>query len=238
MELSADEQSKPTAPQSTRPAKRDFSGLSLKDAMRYTGQTDFLPWHIAAAPREPSAFLLEAFRRFEIFDLIGSEMAKLLLIDSLFTDIAPYFPRLRIWKGEALDSPLLSGIADYLVAPRRAYMETPILCAVEAKKDDFEQGAAQCVAEMVACRAINRDAGYTVDIHGIVSNGEGWQFYRLAQSGDVYKTELYTLLSLPPLLGALHHILAACDRNIPADFVPVNRSAFADSDAASSPRTS
>ena len=91
---------------------------------------------------------------------------------------------------------------------------------------------------MIVCRAINRDAGYAVDIHGIVSNGQGWEFYRLAQSGEVYQTALYTMQSLPPLLGTLHFVLAACDRNIPADFVPVNRSAFLDSIAASHPRTS
>ena len=43
----------------------------------------------------------------------------------------------------------------------------------EAKKDDFEKGAAQCVAEMVVCRETNTTDGHFIDVHGIVSNGQG-----------------------------------------------------------------
>ena len=50
----------------------------------------------------------------------------------------------------------LSGIADYFVAKRSALgrnvLEQPILVIAEAKRDDFEQGWAQCLAEMIAAQ--------------------------------------------------------------------------------------
>jgi hypothetical protein len=42
-----------------------------------------------------------------------------------------------------LSTDTLTGKADYVMAPHRAYLETPLLCVAEAKKDDFERGAAQ-----------------------------------------------------------------------------------------------
>ena len=215
MELSADEQNEPPAMPPVVRVKRNFSGLSLKDAMNAIGQSNLVPWQIVAEPRPPSAFLTEALTRFDAFDLTNSEAAKRLLIDILFTETLPQFPRLRAWKGEPLDSETLTGVADLLVAPKRAFVETPLLCAVEAEKDDFEQGRAQCIGEMAAARANNEHDGYRVDVYGAVSNGQTWQFYRLEHSGAVHETGAYTLQYLPELLAELHYVCAACDRNVP-----------------------
>lgn len=217
MELSADEQAEPE-PQfkpSTRET-RNFFNLSLKDAMGYAGETDFLRWQIEAEPRPASAFLTEALQRFDSFNLTSSEAAKLLLIDILLTETVPQFPRLRVWKETPLESENLTGIADYLVAPKCAFVDTPLLCTiVEAKRDDFAQGMAQCVGEMAACRAINEQDGYTNDVYGIVSNGQAWEFYRLAYIGGISRSEFYPNRDLPILLAALHHICAAGERNVP-----------------------
>ncbi len=89
MELFGDQDAPESAakPNATR-AKRNFSGLSLRDAMGYVGQTDFVDWQIDVAPRPPSAFLTEALTRFDAFSLTNSEAAKLLLIDILFRNPA------------------------------------------------------------------------------------------------------------------------------------------------------
>ncbi len=92
----------------------------------------------------------------------------------------------------------------------------PLLCAAEAKRDDFEQGRAQCIGEMAACRAVNETDGYRLDVYGAVSNGQTWQFYRLEYAGTIHETGAYTLRVLPELLAALHYVCAACDANIPA----------------------
>ena len=104
---------------------------------------------------------------------------------------------------------------DYLVAPRRAYVKTPLLCAIKAKRDDFEAGERQCIAEMAVCRDNNIRDGHDTEIHGIVSNGQGWVFYRLTRLPEVWVSGLFTMNDLPKLLGALNHVCAACAANIP-----------------------
>ncbi len=192
--------------------KRNFADLTLKDVMLLLQQQNFVPWQITAPPRPPSDYLRETFSRLRVFDLTNSEAAKLLLIDALFVEIVPNHPPLKIWKAALLESDTLVGVADYLIAPKRAYMATPLLCVTEAKRDDFEQGRVQCVAEMHACQWNNRQEGAATDVFGIVSNGQVWQFYKLALAGEIYETGLYTVDSLPDLLGALDYVCAECAR--------------------------
>ncbi|GAB4463105.1 MAG: hypothetical protein OHK0029_31200 [Armatimonadaceae bacterium] len=194
--------------------KHSFTGLSLKEVMILLGQTDFQTWQIDAPPRPPSPFLQEALKRFDSFNLTNSEAAKVLLIDAIFIEVVPAFPKLRVWKAASLESDRLIGVADYLIAPKRAYLATPLLCAVEAKRDDFEQGRAQCLAEMAACRWNNEQENRAVDVYGVVSNGQSWQFYRLAQAGDVSESGVFTIHFLPELLGVLHYLCAACEQQI------------------------
>ena len=201
--------------------KYNFADLTLKDVMQMLHQLDFTPWQLAAPPRLPSDFLQEALRRFDAFNLTNSEAAKLLLIDALFAEIVPLHPNLRVWKAAPLESDTLTGVADYLIAPKRAYLATPLLCVTEAKRDDFDAGQVQCIAEMAACQWNNRQEGHDVDVYGVVSNGQGWVFYRLTVAGEVFQTELYALRDLPELLGALDHVISACARNVPSSTNPL-----------------
>jgi hypothetical protein len=194
--------------------KRNFSSITLKEAMILLNQADFQVWHIEALPRPPSLYLQETMTRLDAFDLTNSEAAKVLLIDALLVEVVPSYPKLRVWKAAPLESDTLVGIADYLIAPKRAYLGTPVLCAVEAKRDDFEQGRAQCIAEMSACQWNNRQEGHAINVFGIVSNGQSWQFFRLTTDSAVFQTEVYTTQFLPELLGALHFICQACSDNI------------------------
>lgn len=146
------------------------------------------------------------------FDLVGSEPAKVLLIDTLLSEVVPHYSQLKVWKGESLETGTVGGITDYLIAPRRAYVDTPLLCAIEAKRDDFEAG---CIAEMAVCQQNNARDGHAMTIHGIVSNGQGWVFYRLTRTPEVFVSGLFSTNDLPKLLGALDHVCAACAANVP-----------------------
>ena len=136
-------------------------------------------------------------------------------MDNLFGEIVPNYPQLKVWKAAALETDTLRGVADYLITPKRVYIATPLLCVSEAKRDDFEQGRAQCVAEMAACVWKNRQKNHAPDIFGIVSNGQDWQFYKLTQNSQVYETQLYPMRNLPELLGALDAVIASCAQNVP-----------------------
>ena len=195
--------------------KRNFSGMKLRDAMALIGRDEFTEWKLDAPPRPPSAVLLELLQRFKYFDTVGTEAAKLLLADALLGEIIPSHLTLKVWKGEALESPTLTGFADYLITPRFAFVKTPLLCAAEAKRDNFVKGRTQCVAEMAACREANQADGYDPDIFGFVTNGQTWQFYQLTIAGEILETAEYSLNYLPELLGALDYICGECAKRVP-----------------------
>ena len=196
-------------------ARRQFSGLRLKEAMELVPARDLTRWDLRVTDRAPSDVLLATIERYEVFDLFGSEAAKILLIDTVLAEIVSGYKRLKIWKDEPLEVGNVSGFADYLIAPRRAYIETPLLCAIEAKLDNFTQGETQCIAEMAACRDNNAREGHDLEVHGIVSNGQVWVFYRLTRKPEVWVSGAFTMNDLPTLLGALDHVIAACADNIP-----------------------
>ena len=195
--------------------KRKDSGFTLREAMQLIPAENLTPWTLNVSPRPQSDFLRESMRRLESFDLMSSEAAKTLLIDELLQEIVPNHARLKVWKAALLETDTLIGTADYLIAPKRAYVATPLLCVAEAKRDDFGYGRAQCIAEMVACRWKNRQDRYEADMFGIVSNGQGWVFYKLTLAGEVFETELYSMRDLPALLGALDYLCAECEKAIP-----------------------
>lgn len=194
---------------------RSFSALTLKEAMQMVPAENVEPWVLPGPSLAPSATLTDNLQRLQVFDLTNSEAAKHLLIDALFAEIVPHHPPLKIWKFEPLESDTLAGVADYLFAPRRMYAATPLLCVAEAKKDDFVQGRAQCIGEMVTCRWNNRRDKREIDVYGIVSNGQDWQFYKLTPQNAVWETNIYAISNLPELLGALSYVCAECARNAP-----------------------
>lgn len=195
--------------------KRNFSAMTLAETMPLIGTAQFTKWQLDAPQRPPSEHLKEDLRRLDVFDILGSEAAKLLLVDTLLAEIVPDHARLKVWKGKALESATLKGFADYLITPSYAYMKTPLLCAAEAKKDDFEQGRAQCVGELAACREKNLADGYDLDLFGFVSNGQFWQFYKLTIASEIYETSEYGVNDIPELLGALDYICAECAKRVP-----------------------
>ena len=154
-------------------------------------------------------------RRFEGFDTVGTEAAKLLIADALLAEIILSYRNLKVWKGEELESPTLTGFADYLITPRFAFVKTPLLCAAEAKRDDFVKGRAQCVAEMAACREANLADGYDLDLFGFVTNGQTWQFYQFTTAGEIFETTEYNMENLPRLLGALDYVCGECAKRVP-----------------------
>ena len=197
-------------------ARRSFSSLRAKDALDLVPARRTAPWPLETPARPPSDVLLSMLARFQqSFGLMGSEAAKVMVIDTVLAEVVPLHRGLKVWKSEPLEGDTVSGVADYLIAPDYGYVETPLLCAVEAKLDDFAAGETQCIAEMVACRDNNSRDGRDVEMHGIVSNGQGWVFYRLTRTPEVWVSGLFTMNDLPSLLGALDYVCAACAANLP-----------------------
>lgn len=76
----------------------------------------------------------------------------------------------------------LVGIPDYIADPVSDVGTTlvkPVLCVAEAKKDNFNEGWAQLLAELIAVKRFNNDD--TMEIFGIVTSGEIWKFGKLKE---------------------------------------------------------
>ena len=85
---------------------------------------------------------------------------------------------------------------------------------MEAKKDDFEQGTAQCLVSMDACAWQNAQKQHVIPVFGVVTNGSGWQFYQRDDLGEYTESVLFTSGDAPHLLGALDFIFAECEKNL------------------------
>jgi hypothetical protein len=198
----------------SKPKKQKFSGFNVAEAFQYLHLTKLTPWVIEAESVLPSNFFKQRLQKLQRFDLRASEESKKLLIDAILEEGIEGFNHLKIWKGANLETDSVGGYVDYLVAEDRDYLYAPFLCVMEAKKDDFEQGLAQCLVEMAACQWSNRQIDRAIDVFGIVTNGEGWKFYRLLLTGAVEETDLYSIQNIEAVLGVLRLIFAACEQNL------------------------
>jgi hypothetical protein len=202
-------------PKPKRVKKRNFSSFNYEDAFRELNVVNLTTWPIEAPRFVPSSFFKERLNRLhENFDLSSYEESKKLVIDAICEEAIHQFKQLKIWKGAPLSSDRLTGFVDYLIAARKGYIDHPMLCIIEAKKDDFEQGLAQCLVEMKACQWTNSQVKQTVDILGIVSNGNSWRFYKLSPSGEVFESSTYSTGDMDLLLGRLSYIFQLCDDNL------------------------
>ena len=159
-------------------------------------------------------FLQELEFSRQYIDVLASEAARC---------EAVIYPVLReIYKGYADDyalwikkpityNEILSGTPDYFISTRselgKRVVGTPLIMLVEAKKNDFEQGWGQCLAELVAAQKINEDPERAV--YGIVSDGTLWQVGHLV--GDVFtqNSASFSVDDLPTLFGAVDSLFKA-----------------------------
>ena len=93
-----------------------------------------------------------------------------------------------IYSGQRLDVDAARGLVgecDFILSatPPLPGLRAPLVTIVEAKKNDIEGGIWQCIAQMVGARLFNERAGRPIEeVFGCVTNGEIWQFLRLAGS--------------------------------------------------------
>ena len=101
----------------------------------------------------------------------------------------------------------LAGFCDFILSatPRKAEIDAPIFCLVEAKNDNVEKGIAQCGAEMFAAQMFNeREGKPRKAVYGAVTTAFSWAFLKL-QGKDLFIDPNYVPLTfIEP-----HHVLAA-----------------------------
>ncbi len=100
----------------------------------------------------------------------------------------------------------LKGECDFILAkaPPTPALRAPLMVVVEAKKNDIEEGLAQCAAQMVAARLFNeRHHENLPEVFGCVTTGETWQFMRLRNGELLVDAERYYISDVSAVLGVL-----------------------------------
>jgi hypothetical protein len=124
-----------------------------------------------------------------------------------------YRGKFLIWSHQFLNSGGdLSGFPEYVIAQRSPFgkvvFDKPYLLLVEAKQDKFDAGWGQCLAEMIAARQLNEQS---IIVHGIVSNGNSWEFGELEDNSFVRNVRTYGIQELDQLFGAINFIFQQCE---------------------------
>ena len=179
-------------------AYNDFFGVEAKDpSEQFLKELEFSQQHI-------DFFTSEGAR---------CEVVIFPILREIYKDYAENYG-LWVKKSIAYDE-TLNGTPDYLIATKSELGITvvgmPLIMMVEAKKNDFELGWGQCLAELVAAQKINDDT--TFPVHGIVTDGILWQFGRLVGNVFTRNRSNFSLDNLPSLFGAVDSVFKAIQEN-------------------------
>ncbi len=186
----------------------DFKTISdVLEKFRITYvENDFL--EVVDSPKPSAQFLQEFEFCRQHIDVFASEAARCeVIIFPILKEIyKAYADIYALWiqKSIAYDE-MLSGTPDYLISTKselgRPVVGTPLIMLVEAKKNDFEQGWGQCLAELIAAQKINDAPDFPV--YGIFSDGIWWQFGRLVGDAFTQNRTSFGVDNLPLLFGAV-----------------------------------
>jgi hypothetical protein len=163
---------------------------------------------------EPS-YLLSEILKFNLQIPMDTEIAKMqLIVSPIMNELLritnngfTYFSGYQFDVEKELG---LKGHCDYLLTlkPKAVFIESPVICVVEAKRDNIDDAIPQCVAEMYASQIFNKKRGTEVKFtHGIITSGNEWQVLRLENNVVSINETKYYLNILPQLLGALKSVI-------------------------------
>jgi hypothetical protein len=136
-----------------------------------------------------------------------------------------YYSRFVLWSHQSLTyDQYLSGFPEYILAKRsslgKVVFEQPYFLLVEAKQDNFENGWAQCLAEMMAAQRLNENSEQ--DVFGIVSNGGVWQLGKLKSNVFTRNQMFYTIQELDRLFAAINYVFQQCELLLDAEIADRN----------------
>jgi hypothetical protein len=183
-------------------------------------EEDFLPQLWIAIP---ASFYEEFEFNITVMDAFSSEAARCELV--IFPVIREIYKRyadksaLWVQKSFAVDG-MLSGTPDYMLSRKsdlgKTILETPLLLLVEAKRNDFEQGWGQCLAELVAADRLNSQSR---PIYGIVTDGKLWEFGRLDHQVFTKNLASYTITDFEKLFCVLNGLFDLATQDLKVEVV-------------------
>jgi hypothetical protein len=168
---------------------------------------------IVSQELSPSDSFLEDFEfNKENIDIFTSEASRSeIIISPLLREVyKKHYKGYSFWIQKSISyDDTLSGTPDYIFSRRselgKTVLETPIVIIAEAKKNDFQQGWGQCLAELIAVQKMNGNIQRTV--YGIVTDGNLWQFGRLIADTFTKNSANFTIDNLSKVYGALENLV-------------------------------
>lgn len=156
----------------------------------------------------PALFLNEFDFNLTVMDAFSSEAARCeLVIFPVIREVYKrYADRASLWIQKPFSADgMLNGTPDYMLSRKsnlgKTILETPLVLVVEAKRNDFEQGWGQCLAELVAADRLNSQSR---PVYGIVTDGKLWEFGRLHHQVFTKNSASYTITDLEKLFCVLN----------------------------------
>ena len=139
---------------------KKISEVQEKFRIKYTASAFFE----VETTSPPEQFLQEFQFTLQHINVFSSEASRCeaVIFPVLREVYKAYADTYALWIQEPISyDETLSGTPDYLIATKSelgmTVVGTPLILLVEAKKNDFEQGWGQCLAELVAAQKINAD---------------------------------------------------------------------------------
>ncbi|MYH82997.1 hypothetical protein F4141_20125 [Candidatus Poribacteria bacterium] len=196
----------------------DFKTISeVQEKFRITySEDDF----VKSEPSTPSAEFLRDFEfTREHINVFASEASRCetIIFPILKESYKAYADQYALWIKQSIAyDDVLNGIPDYFISTRselgKTVVGSPLILLVEAKKNDFEQGWAQCLAELVAAQKINAknmNGSAALPVFGIVTDGTLWQFGQLIGDTFTQNRADFALTHLSTLFGAVNAVFKA-----------------------------
>lgn len=121
-----------------------------------------------------------------------------------------YWEDMNMWTHQAIKyDDDLCGVPDFMFThldqEQYEILSYPIITTVEAKADNFVEGWAQCIAQMLACQKLNTKSN--VIIYGIVTTGKVWEFGKLEGNFCTKNTLACGIEDLPKLISIISYLL-------------------------------
>ena len=168
--------------------------------------------NVKSSLKEDIEYNLQAYRSNEFYacENLVSPILRYVWQNMYFTDI-------NMWTHQSIKyDDDLCGVPDFMFThleqEQYQILSYPIITTVEAKTDNFVEGWAQCIAQMLACQKLNTKPN--VIILGIVTTGKLWEFAKL--TGDIVAIHnvSYAIGDLPKLITVLAYLLGEAKKQL------------------------
>ena len=165
-------------------------------------------------PIAPSPWLVEALERANSIGFGSEKSRSERLVSPMLLELAKRNEhQFAILSGAYLDvdpAKGLNGECDFIFSFTRLqdFVQAPVFCITEAKKQDVEQGTAQCAAQLIGATRLNeRDKKPIPKLYGCSTTGIEWRFLCFENNVFTLDETRYLISDPGKLLGVLQQIV-------------------------------